>query len=566
LALSNQVSKSIDEELAQSKARFIICSILSAGAVFYDAGSIFDIGETLPKGLILLVFAIVFSSNWYMMVRRHPGRRPWRKNISLVADLGLMAMFLETGGQQTAWSYPIFLWIIIGNGIRFGEKMMIKGIMVGILGFGWALNSNAYWQANLEVGLGLLVSVVILPFFFLGVLRRLQAMHELRLELAQSKLADKAKDQFLAAMSHELRTPMNGVLGMAETLSTTELKAEQRNHLQVITRSVESLLFVINDILDYSKITAGVMNLESVPFDLEQILEDVCQLMDKTARDKGIDLNLSFPKDGQKFFLGDPTRLRQIVFNLVGNAIKFTERGSVMVECRIASKSDKSKVTLVVADTGIGIPEDRFDAIFGHFVQADSSTTRRYGGTGLGLAISKKLVGLMDGQIELKSTLGEGSTFTVQLDLCRGNEPAPEKTVIARDLPNFDLTALVVEDNKFNQVVIQNILKRIGVVSELAENGACALDMLDEGDYDLIFMDVRMPVMDGYDATRAIRKIEGVKGRIPIVALTGEATNEAVQKCLESGMDLHLAKPIQLDKIIGALEVLSEIDSKIKIP
>ena len=558
LALPKEQLKSIDEELAQSKARFIICSLVTVIFLALGLRNGFMGEGTLDKGFIAIIFSLTFGSSWYLMVRRYPDRQYWRRNISLLSDLGFTSFFLELGGQQTAWAYPLFLWIIIGNGIRFGEKLMIRGILMGLLGFGWVLYTNPYWRANLAVGFGLLAGVVILPIFFLGVLRRLQAMHELRLELTRSRLADKAKDQFLAAMSHELRTPMNGVLGMAETLNTTDLNTEQKEHLQVITRSVESLLNVINDILDYSKITAGSLSLESVPFDLKQILNDVVQLMETTAREKGIDLNLSFPSDGQRFFMGDPTRVRQVVFNLVGNAVKFTECGSVLVECRISSESTPAKVTLVISDTGIGIPEDRFKAIFDHFEQGDNSTTRLYGGTGLGLAISRQLAGLMAGGIEVESVLGEGSTFTVKLSLLPGVEPIREEPVVVKDLPDFGLAALVVEDNKFNQVVIKNLLKRVGVTSEIAENGARALEMLDLGQFDVIFMDVRMPVMDGYDATRAIRNRDDDKGRIPILALTGEATKADVEKCLETGMDQHLAKPIRLENIVAALTGLSE--------
>ncbi len=549
----------IDEELAQSKARFIICIIFSFIVIIASIKKGFIPEEFLTERTVIVVLCLLFSGPWYLLVRHFPNKHPWRRNISLLADLGITSFFLQVGGQQAAWGYAIFLWIIIGNGIRFGEKMMIRGIVLGTISFGCVVYSNSYWRANLGIGLGLLASVIILPIFFLGVLRRLQAMHELRVELTRSKLAEKAKDQFLAAMSHELRTPMNGVLGMAETLSATDLKTEQKEHLKMITRSVESLLNIINDVLDYSKISTGKLYLKTTQLDLKQILEDVVQLMETTACKKGIGLNLTFPENSQRFFIGDPTRIRQIVFNLVGNAIKFTEKGSVNLVYRTSQKPFSSTIILEISDTGIGIPRDRLSSIFGHFEQVDNSTTRQYDGTGLGLAISQQLAEMMGGSIEVESTLGEGSRFTVQLELKPGVAPQPKAISTEKTLPDFGLKALVVEDNKFNQVVITNILKRIGVTSNIAENGAQSLEMLDTDHYDVVFMDVRIPIMNGYDATRAIRNRTDCLSGIPIFALTGEATKADVKKCIDSGMNLHMAKPISLEKIINVLSGLSEL-------
>ena len=556
-----QVLQAIDEELAQSKARFLISCIVALVAGIFANGSgsmAYDVRVTC---FIVIFSYLAFSGLWYLMVRWYPGKAIWRRNISLIADLGIMSVFMDLGGQPAALFYPLFLWIIIGNGIRFGEKLLVKGIVLGVVGFGWVLLNNPYWKANLEAGLGLLLGVVILPIFFLGVLRRLKAIHDLRIQLAESRLVDQAKDEFLAAMSHELRTPMNGVLGMAEILGTTSLDAEQKGHLQVITRSVESLLHVINDILDYSRIKAKSLVLAPLPVDLKETLGDVVQIMANVAGDKGIKMDLDFPDQAPRFFLLDATRVRQIVFNLVGNAVKFTDQGSVMVACRVLDDPTRPNVVLTISDTGIGIPEDRLRVIFDHFEQGDNSTTRKYGGTGLGLAISQQLAQLMGGEIKVTSTPGKGSAFTVHLSLDPCPEPHRESTPVTQEFPNFGLSALVVEDNKINQVVIKNILKKIGVKVDVAENGAVAVEMVTNGRYDVVFMDVRMPVMNGYDATRAIRKLEGPQGQVPILAVTGEATKADVQKCLESGMDRHLAKPIGIEMLIEALEELPEIAS-----
>jgi CheY-like chemotaxis protein/nitrogen-specific signal transduction histidine kinase len=388
------------------------------------------------------------------------------------------------------------------------------------------------------------------------VLRRLRQVSELKIELAQSRLADKAKDQFLATMSHEIRTPMNGVLGMAETLSATNLDTQQREYLHIITRSVESLLNIINDILDYSKITSSSLALESVPVDLEQVLGDIHSLLRTSAENQGIDLEFEVEPAAHGWFLGDPTRIRQIVLNLVGNAIKFTQRGGVRVTCRAGEFADGCNLELKIRDSGIGIPADRLGAIFRQFEQADNSTTRRYGGTGLGLAISRKLARMMGGDIAVKSTEGKGSTFTVLLRLERTEKPVampvPEPSV----LPDFGLRALVAEDNKFNQVVVRNLAKRIGISVDIAENGAEAVRMVGDGAYDLVLMDIRMPVMNGYEAAARIRARGDEIASIPILAVTAEATKADIQQCLDAGMDQHLSKPLRIADVAAAVQRL----------
>jgi signal transduction histidine kinase/CheY-like chemotaxis protein len=546
----------IDEEAAQSRARVAICLI--SFLVFTGIGlrQGLDQSVTLIEGLATIIGYLVFSTAWYAMVRRNPLRWPRRRYVTLLADLGIMTFFMHLGGGKVASFYPIILWVIIGNGIRFGERFLKVGIVAGSLGFGSLLLFDEYWSTHLNVGIGLFIGIIVLPVFFLGVLRRLTQVSELKIELAQSRLADKAKDQFLATMSHEIRTPMNGVLGMAETLAATDLDPQQREHLHIITRSVESLLNIINDILDYSKITSSTLALESVPVDLEQVLGDIHSLLRTSADNQGIDLVLDIDPSVRGHYLGDPTRLRQIALNLVGNAIKFTQRGGVRVTCRAGDFGDGCNVELKIRDSGIGIPADRLGAVFRQFEQADNSTTRRYGGTGLGLAISRQLARMMGGDILVKSTEGKGSTFTVLMNLTRCAAPVVAPVVQATELPDYGLRALVAEDNKFNQVVVRNLARRIGIAVDIAENGEEAVRMVGEGVYDLVFMDIRMPVMSGYEAAERIRARGDAIARIPILALTAEATRADVQNCLDAGMDQHLAKPLRIADVVAAIDKL----------
>ncbi len=552
----SQVNR-IDEEQSQSRARVAISVVSFVVFSGYGLSKRIDLDESFIPGLITIISYLVFSVAWYALVRKYPGRYPRRRVVTIMTDLGIMTIFMHLGSQHVTSYYPIFLWVIIGNGIRFGERFLQFGVMAGTAGFGSLLLFNEYWSSHLNLGAGLLLGVIVLPMFFMSVLRRLRQVTNLEVELAKSKLAVKAKDKFLAAMSHEIRTPMNGVLGMAETLRETSLDREQRGHLEVITRSTESLLHIINDILDYSKITDNNLMIENVPFDLQEVLGDVHQLLRSTAEAKGLDLIFDYPAETLRHYRGDPIRIRQIAFNLVGNAIKFTESGHVRMSCTCHSP-DATKVQLAISDTGIGIPPDRLVAIFKQFEQADNSTTRQFGGTGLGLAISRQLALLMGGDISVRSGVGEGSVFTVDLSLEKCEKPAAVPAApTPAELPSFGYKALVVEDNKFNQIVMKNLVKRIGINVDIAENGSEALDMVNQSTYDLIFMDIRMPVMNGHEATRHIRARVDEVADIPILAVTAEATKNDVTECMESGMNLHLAKPLRVLDLVDAINTLN---------
>ena len=549
----------IDEELSQSRARVVITAICTVvfGAVGVHKG--LAQSDHLVQGLVVCILYLTFSVAWYVMVYRLPGKFPLRRYVPILTDLGIMTFWLHFGDKHVASYYPIFLWVIIGNGIRYGERHLKVAIVIGALGFGSLLVFNDFWKAHMEIGSGMLLGVVVLPVFFLSVLRRLRTMSQLQIALAKSRLADKAKDQFLATMSHEIRTPMNGVLGMAETLRATDLNEEQQEHLHIITRSVDSLLHIINDILDYSKITSNSLRLESTPFDLKQVLTDVHLLMKSTANAKGIDFVFDYPADGHQDFLGDPTRIRQIIFNLVGNAIKFTQKGSVKLTCRINRSGGRENIKIEIADTGIGIPADRLAAVFDQFEQADNSTTREFGGTGLGLAISRTLAIMMGGDVEVDSVLGEGSTFTVAMTLQECEAAVLQEEPEIRELPNYGLRGLVAEDNRFNQVVVKSMLERIGITVDLADNGAEALELFERNHYDLVFMDVRMPIMNGYDCTEAIRGRGDDRADVPILALTAEATKSDAEKCLAVGMNVHLSKPLRITEVVKAINSLENL-------
>lgn len=374
--------------------------------------------------------------------------------------------------------------------------------------------------------------------------------------------ANNSKSQFLANMSHEIRTPMNGIMGMTEVLLRSGLTERQHHFATTIKNSTDSLLTIINDILDFSKIEAGKLELESNPFNLHETLNELIEIFSEQAEWKEVALIADVDSIVPYSVLGDQVRLRQILVNLVSNALKFTEQGVITIRVRnaVSLTPNQGVIRFEVSDTGIGIHPETLPLIFSRFTQADGSTTRRYGGTGLGLSIAKQLAELMGGTIGVESSLGVGSTFwfTANLALYNGKLPEPSYKLIEDDSNNLPTTGaklLIVEDTKVNIEVSRELLKLLGHDIVTACNGLEALEMLLKEQFDLVLMDCQMPVMDGYEATRKYREWEKKHGsrHLPIIALTGNAMMEDKQLCLDAGMDDYLKKPFKLDQLRNIL-------------
>jgi len=403
-----------------------------------------------------------------------------------------------------------------------------------------------------------------------ALLRHLALITSLAMQHIESRTAAEAasvaKSQFLANMSHELRTPMNAILGMTDLALTEELPPAVHDYLQTARESANVLLDLLNEILDLSRIEAGRFELELTPYSIRKAVEQVIKTLRVRANAKGLALIYHLPVSAPEFVIGDPLRFRQILMNLVDNAIKFTQAGRVSVRAEVLELNDETvRLEFLVSDTGIGISPDDQERIFTPFTQADASTTRNYGGTGLGLAISRKLVELMDGRIWVESQTGKGSTFHFTVCLKVHQDAAAAKAETAPGAmscaPRNPLKVLLAEDTLTNQKLAEYILTRRGHVVEIAQNGKQALEMVHRSSYDVILMDVQMPVLDGFQTTAEIRALpDPVKSKTPIIAMTAHALKGDAERCLAAGMDAYISKPIQGDEFLELVEVLGKAE------
>ena len=539
-------------------------------------------GRVLP--LVAVGFIVgAFIVGWLL---KSPSHSHPRRALGMLADYGLMTTAMIIAGEQLAWIYVVLMWVTVGNGLRYGKGYLYVAMAMATSSFALVLFATPYWRENLGLGLGLLAGLIAIPLYLSSLLRTLNKATE------EARRANEAKTRFLANMSHEFRTPLNGITGMSQVLAMTSLSDEQMECVSTIQASSRTLLELMEDALDISAIEAGKFKLKLVDFDLGELLEEVERVILPGINGKSVVYESSLAVDVPTFLRGDAGHLRQVLLNIVGNAVKFTDNGFVTVRVTrmILGESDDFHLRFEVSDSGIGIPESALATLFEAFEQIDSGISRRHGGSGLGTTIAKGLVEAMGGQIHVESAPGVGSRFWFDLTFKPGIESlahpddqpsSEEQRQIGEDMPESQgrtnvlsfhdpflrhrarvepKRILVADDHVANRMVLERVLEKAGHQVVSVQTGEALLDLTMEVSHDLIITDLHMPDFSGLDLIRQLRVMEAGGGcRTPVIVFSADVTPEAIKQCREAGALAFLPKPLVVERL---LEVVASLDRR----
>ncbi len=568
-ALARRFRNRPDSEHEQAFVRLVIALLILAylyGLRWLDPAST---GGVMPMLLVMLAETVVGLALVAAIAWRPAVSNP-RRWIGMLADYGTLTALMVLSPAALAPLYVIILWVTIGNGLRYGGRYLASAAALALLAFSSVVALDAYWREQPYLSAGLLIGLVAIPLYMSSLLRALsQAIDEAR-------RANAAKSRFLATMSHEFRSPLNGIIGMSELLHGTRMGAEQREYADVIQVSAQTLLLMVDDVLDISAIEAGKLARRDVDFNLDDLVARLQRMVQPAAVDKGLALSARIDEDVPLRLHGDGAHLTQILLNLLHNAVKFTEQGSVALQVSLrAGDDDALRLCFSVRDTGIGIAAADKERIFHAFEQVDSGPTRRFGGTGLGTTIAKTLTQLLEGQIGLEDNVGSGSHFWVEVPMRLQGRAAPSAVLGDGNVVSFDdpfvrhkarirpLRVLVADDQPANRTVLCRILERAGHRTREAEHGEQALDMLEAEEFDLAIVDMHMPRFSGLDVIRQLRYMQAGGPSTPVIVLSADATAQAARNAEDAGAPAFLTKPVVVARL---LETIADLISPSRLP